>query len=555
MKNLKMDKSQVILRYTDVYNSELPDLIEEIHSLNMHKAISIISELIMKKDHKEEIRVTSKLIMNLTFEMKLKYLYFDIKKDDFNSFINHPIASKNIHLISLQMLLMLLKFIILHGNYDTLDDTGYDISIDDYRKIIELQLIVANLNDTKYQGIKFDAGHFVYSNYHLNYSKNVANMFLRMYYMLEILNRDKTIFSNIIGEYKDYYNDFKNKYDFTITEYLFILFSHLIPYYQNDDVKLSSLTYWKNNNTFYIEEHNRELAKKVISLLSLPAKAYRSWAANTIDNEWNFIKFFQFPFILDNVGNYISISDITLGNAFFEKLFWLIRDCYPKDDDRSMSFFGRLFEIYIQDITEQASNEKYKYMPEFTYHYSDGDIKSSDAYIKNNNKLLVIESKGFPVLADCMIKNERIDDNNKKLFITPVLQADSFLYKIHNQYDGFKEVTEAYIVSVTMESINAVPEYYESIYQAIETDKKSAVTKYYFNFNIEEYESLMNLLENGIDIFALLKKYFNLEYLIPFSSFIKEEGYEMTGTKFMDNIFIEATNKMKEMYFKIETKE
>lgn len=491
MKKLKMNKSQVILRYTDIHNGELPDLIEEIHSINMHKAISIISELITKKDNKKEIRVTSKLIMNLTFEMKLKYLYFDIKKNGFNSFINHPFVNKNIHLISLQMLLMLLKFIILHGNYDTLDDTEYDISIDDYRKIIELQLIVANLNDAKYQGIEFDAGHFVYSNYHLNYSKNVANMFLRMYYMLEILNRDKTTFSNIIGEYRDYYNDFKNKYNFTITEYLFILFSHLIPYYQNDDVKLSGLSYWKNNDTFYIEQHNRELAKRIISLLSLPVKEYRSWAAKTIDNEWNFISYFQFPFVLDNVGNYISISGITLGNAFFEKLFWLIRDCYPKDDDRSMAFFGRLFEIYIQDITKQASNEKYIYIPEFSYHHSNGDIKSSDAYIKNNNKLLVIEAKGFPVLADCMIKNERIDDNNKKLFITPVLQADSFLYKTHNQYDGFKEVTDAYIISVTMESINAVPEYYESIYQTIESKKKSGISKYYFNFNIEEYDVMI----------------------------------------------------------------
>ena len=37
-----------------------------------------------------------------------------------------------------------------------------------------------------------------------------------------------------------------------------------------------------------------------------------------------------------------SISDITLVNAFFEKIFWLIRDCYSEDDSRAMAFFGRL---------------------------------------------------------------------------------------------------------------------------------------------------------------------------------------------------------------------
>lgn len=74
----------------------------------------------------------------------------------------------------------------------------------------------------------------------------------------------------------------------------------------------------------------------------------------------------EFPFIADTTSKYISISEVSLINAFFEKLFWLIRDCYPKDDSRAMSFFGRLFERYIQDLTENACNDPYLFIREFS---------------------------------------------------------------------------------------------------------------------------------------------------------------------------------------------
>ncbi len=50
---------------------------------------------------------------------------------------------------------------------------------------------------------------------------------------------------------------------------------------------------------------------------------------NTEETEWDFSAFFANPLISDGKGKHISISDITLRNAFFEKMFWLIRDCYP----------------------------------------------------------------------------------------------------------------------------------------------------------------------------------------------------------------------------------
>ena len=88
-----------------------------------------------------------------------------------------------------------------------------------------------------------------------------------------------------------------------------------------------------------------------------------------------------------------------------------------------------------------------------------------------------------------MIKNEKVEDNNKKLFVKPILQADKCIVNTISDRPEFDEVDEIFIVSVTMDNVNAVPNYYNSIHQEIEQNKQSGLVKYYFNLNIEEYGS------------------------------------------------------------------
>lgn len=92
-----------------------------------------------------------------------------------------------------QMLLILLKKILIYGNMETLDCDEYDITHDDYQEIIKLQLLVADIVAEKNKK-EFNVEHFIYSNYHLNYQRNVASEFLRMYYMMEKEN----IFRSVI---------------------------------------------------------------------------------------------------------------------------------------------------------------------------------------------------------------------------------------------------------------------------------------------------------------------------------------------------------------------
>ncbi|MBQ7009264.1 MAG: hypothetical protein IJN05_08635 [Ruminococcus sp.] len=446
------------------------------------------------------------------------------------------------------MLLLLLKKIIQYGDIDTINNIDYSITEEDYKKIIQLQLIVAEELDKKHSK-KIDVNHFLYSTYHFNSNKNVAHEFLRMYYMLERLSQNRTAFDDDVqNEYKDYYTDFSNKYGFTPTQYSSLLFGELNMYY-SEIRGLTKSSIWRDTNDIYEKTKVKDIIPFVIDTLSKPVEWYCKWTNESEEYEWDFSKFYEFPFIKDNSGKYISICDITLTNAFFEKLFWLIRDCYPKEDDNAMAFFGRLFEKYIQDITEAATGGKYQYIKEFTYKIRKDLKKSSDAYIRKDTELLVIEAKGFSVLFNCMARNESVEKNNKKIFIDPVLQADICLFNVIDNKPDFSGVNNAYIISVTMDNINAVPNYYNNIHKTIDNEKKCDKTKYYYNFNIEEYEMLLYLIEKNYDIFAILKDYYNCQKLKPFSNFLLEIYPDISMTSFMKNIYKEAAEEMKKIVF------
>ncbi len=544
MYSVDMKDAQLILGYSDVFSDDKPNLIEKIGKMNIHKTISIISELIQVRDAKCDPINIFGMEFKIPFETVLKRDYCGMNPKSPEEMIENEMLSKNQHIISLQMLLILLKKVIVYGNYDSLKITDYEISDEDYRDVIMLHLLVAD-EVSKKQKISIDTDHFLYSTYHLNYQRNVANEFQRMYYMMEYLSINPQIFDDDIkAEYRDYYGDFTSRYGVTPTEYSSLLFWEL-QYYYSEKNALSQLSCWRNIDFIYKDAKEKEKISKVIDILKIEPFELKEWAEKTETEEWDFTLFYKFPFISDGESSYISVSDITLINAFFEKIFWLIRDCYSQEDNSAMAFFGRLFERYIQDATKDVCGNNYIYIDEFSYWEKKDKRKSSDAYIRKDNNLLVVEAKGFSVLVDCMAKNERIETNNRKLFVKPILQADKCLNGIFDKKEQFSGIKEAFIVSVTLDNINAVPNYYNAIHEEIDENKKCGLVRYYFNFSIEEYEMLLYLIECGEDIFSILREYFSRDILSPFSNYVRERVPEIGMTKFMGKNYKAATDKMK----------
>lgn len=541
-----INNAQLILGYSDVFAGEKPNLVDMIHKMNMHKTISIISELIQVRNAKiNPIEILGREF-SFPLEMILKREYCGIDPKSPEEMLNNILLTKDHHIISLQMLLLLLKKVIIYGDYESLNSRDYQINDEDYRDVIILQLLVADEVAQKHKK-DIDIDHFLYATYHLNYRRNVAAEFLRMYYIMESLSTKPQLFEDDIkSEYRDYYEAFTSKYGVSPTEYSSLLFWEL-QYYFSGKNTLSKSTCWRNVDSIYKDCKEKAKISSVINILKTTPESFKRWATQTELDEWNFTSFYANPLICDDEGNYVSISEVTLINAFFEKIFWLIRDCYPEEDSRAMAFFGRLFERYIQDATKAACANSYTYIDEFAFKVERDKRKSSDSYIRKGRDLLAVEAKGFSVFVDCMAKNEKIEKNNDKLFVQPVLQADKCLHHVFDSKKEFDGVENVFIVSVTLDNINAVPNYYNAIHKRINDEKKCKQVKYYFNFNIEEYEMLIYAIEKNMDIFLILREYFDSATLEPFSNYIKSRVPDIDMTAFMKRTYEEATDKMKDI--------
>lgn len=138
MYSVDVTGAQVLLTYSDVFQDKKPDLIEEIKKLNMHKAISVICELIRVRDEYMEPVKTIGGQFEFPLETVLKREMCDIVPQSAEELFSNPLLRKDMHIISVQMLFMLLKKIIVHGNFDTMNQTDYEITKEDYRTIINL---------------------------------------------------------------------------------------------------------------------------------------------------------------------------------------------------------------------------------------------------------------------------------------------------------------------------------------------------------------------------------------------------------------------------------
>lgn len=475
------------------------------------------------------------------------FLKFHFLKDecvDIENIITTPFDDNKKHIISEQMLLILLKKFIAYGDYETFDIYNYTITDNDYMKIIELQLaIVSELEDVHES--KFDEHHFLYANYHFNIKMNILNAMTRMYFMVEKLARSKSNFDeDTQKQFRDYYNDFKLKFGYTPVEYLALISWEVLRLF-GDDILLSSKSIWRNLDIEYQDFKNSKRVIDVLKFLTSPVSEYKNWAQETQNNEWDFSQFYFKPFLSDNKNNYIVTSDSMINNAIFGGFYNLIRMCYPKESKKAMAFFGKIFENYIQELSRNSISSDYEFIDEFKISSVKSEIRSSDTYIKKKSDLLVVEAKGILPYLEALSNKEKYKENYKRLFKDPIIQADKNLNKI--QYEYFPNIENCYIIALTLDNVNAVPMYYNEIRNQIEKDKKCMITKYFFNINIEEYEMLMALMEQGEDIFSLLKEYFDKEKLKPFLSHMLDKYPTVKRAKFIENIFSKLEVEMSEI--------
>lgn len=371
MYKLDLNNIRMLLIYHDVFDEDLPDLKLELSNMNLNKTISIICELIAMIDDPIDLNIFGKM-QKIDFQTCLKVM----TKLNYDDFMN-----PNNFIISLQTLLILLKYAISYCDQKSINDEEYTITTEDYLQIVRLNLVIAEQHNDLLDN--FDENYFIYANLHINKDADVRNEIIRSYYILNEIGRDENCFElDVQKEYKNYYDDFENRYNYSPIDFMCVVYWGLREYYHGfEKRRLQNSSIWKKLNTLYKSGLNRDIGKLVISDLAKDIKFYRTWSITTKKQfEFDFSLFFQQPFISGGNGGYISISELTLKNCFFEKLYWMIRDCYSKNDVGCMAFYGRLFEKYVQNLTDNVleNNDVLSYIPEFSYK----GYKSSNTYIK-----------------------------------------------------------------------------------------------------------------------------------------------------------------------------
>ncbi|WKL00884.1 nuclease-related domain-containing protein [Paenibacillus amylolyticus] len=300
----------------------------------------------------------------------------------------------------------------------------------------------------------------MFSNLNFNSHEDIASALARACVIYDEIAKNKENF--IPREYMDINAAFQEKYNYSITEYLACIFSIFSSFNaaKNDMSKSAA-----RDLNFFGQFVKHVKIDRILDELSVDIQEAKRWAAENIENSWNYQLFKEKPLIkLDN-GFYLPFSVNLLRQQMFSQLFFKIRECFPKDNEQIISFIGRCFEKYVEIITEEAvslSNIDYKAIPEFTF----GHNKSPDYMLRLGKKLLAVEVKNRRLKLDSIINknHETIHSDMGNMIESPILQLSRCIKKlIEKNHPSVEGIEEIYLAVVTQGSIATLPNFMKDI--------------------------------------------------------------------------------------------
>ncbi|WP_458630967.1 hypothetical protein [Paenibacillus sp. CMAA1364] len=548
---------EAVLQHSDLYGKVIPEdgIVNRISKLNMELSLIIVSRLISMQIDIMQNNDEAKRYFNV-----LKYGYSRIVTQNGG---NMELYFGSKHIYCLQTLFILSKWILVHGVELNDQETIRGITIDDVNEIISLAVMINDYLplDVDVEGYEIE---FLYTTIYHNTFKNIKNQIARSYYIfVNLMEKDDLSKKNIY--------DFQSRKGYTIKEYLAVLFNCL--YFNNYDLTTGGI--FGGSLGHVIEGFDAGRLQHCYSLivkdLSMDYKDMKYEAIGTKTQQWNFELFYSYPWIkLNNI--VLNFCPITSIYKFFDGLYWTIRYLYDKKEGLNfMRDFGRPFEKYVQLISASAvlnSEGAYTCQNEFSFTLSKKNHKSSDYYIKKRDKLLVIEVKAKSPHSN-VLKGYEINLLYKEvidLIVAPTHQVDCRLQEILNpvtkfqteeEQDFFTGIKQIYVICVSMEKIQPINDLLcyadkfliEGKSAPIEDNGSISNTDWkiktpeicaYFNFNIEDYEALCNLIDQKIDVFSLLSEFFSIRKghkyeVVPLSNFLIHKEHKYDCSEFVQN--------------------
>lgn len=558
-----------VITHSELYGNKesREDIIKVIQSLNQKKALfntsklsSLLYAVLQGAPNAESTVYRS---------MKIAYGSKVVKNGG-----NIGLYCENTYIFSIQTLFTLNMWLLAYGVEESCNETLPEI--EELFRVIDIAIMINDYLPIDIDTKDHEVEYMYLTAYHGSL-KNIMNQIARSYYIfVTLLNKE--------NETKDYSKKFSDINHFTITEYLAECFN-LLQYFIIDWSIESFSTMQCGCGIINFDAKLLNIVhEKIINTMAEPIKKLINNAINSINRKWDFELFYRTPMIeIDNVA--MNISPITTLYQSFDGLYWKL--FYLENNvEHKKAFsrsFGKIFENYIQDILKDAEGNGFAFLNEFNYKYEGNPKKSSDAYIKQGEKLIIIEAKAKSPLGETFLDyNKKVIDNEVlDLLVDPVHQVDMRLCEIVSQFSNFedlkdkeffKNITEVSVISVTMEKVQPVNSLLNDADTYLRTDANAPLVKFkngkkiikltkckirsdlicnYFNFNLDDFEALCLLIEQGEDVFTLLERLFtsrsNKFNVSLFRNIVIDSGFDYGSPKAVKSIFnhtIEELNKL-----------
>ncbi|MCY8083137.1 hypothetical protein MOC02_07455 [Bacillus inaquosorum] len=443
-------------------------------------------------------------------------------------------------------ILQMYKYLFAHGDYLNRQTIS---EVDFFRKIVAIAL---RINDTlsSFNNEKEIIAD-VFTNGVFSSKDSFKDALARTHYVYTVISQDKEQYYS--KDFLDISSDFNKKYGYSIKDYIAAWFCLILYFDKNNRID------WANNAEYYKSTKFYPALKKILSEEAQDIHMYKEFCENSITKTkvWDSSEFISKPFIFINENkDFIPVSVYLMKKEFFNRLFYKVRDVYPKKDTRFLSFFGKPYEKYAQNLLEESINHVLDYQYSKSFRYGPKRCNESpDIMLRFNDRLLVIEVKSFRLSYNTVFNSTvtTVEEDIEKLVIEPLFQATQRVKEMYeHEVEFVANVKEIDFIVIGNGSIPKINSHKEMIKQRIESHfgTLSAEVKSYNYFNINEFEYFCRLLERRKPFFRALERYSgDTELFENFFNFLKHNSYSLKRPKILDKLFNTAIEDIKKTYF------
>lgn len=389
----------------------------------------------------------------------------------------------------------------------------------------------------------------VFSNGVFSSSNHIGVALARTNYIYTTLAGNKENYNE-----KDFLNinqDFADKYGYTINDYISVWFGFIGGFL--DPLKNTT---WSKKIEFFSKTNLYPVVQKILKEEGQTIIEAKEFSTCSLSKTWDFSSFISKPFLLLNNKEFLPLSMYLIKKEFFDRFFYKVRDVYPKDDERFLSFFGKPFEIYAQNLLEESISPKLKYKCVKSFKYGEkGNKDSPDIMLRLGNRLIVIEVKSLRLSFRTVFEstNKSVEKDINRLIIKPLKQASSRVKEMFDFDMQFLDgVDELDFIILGNGNIPKIKGHNTFIKNEVDPhlSKLPAKVKSYNYFSIEEFECFCSLTEKKKPVFKVLEGYFyETELFENFKKFLKRNSYRLIKPKKLDNLYKETAASVKKNLF------